>query len=492
VLLALDHADRFPDALFERVNGGFLRARVTSSNWVHRQHPWSFTSGSTPLPAASAQLPPAYPEMALPVIVCDAELRVSFISQAAMMAFKLVTVDVGTKFLAVAGRLPGGVELVHAARRVIAERRGEELSVRHRGRAYLARIATSQGESFGNTLTIAYTDVTTIEAARAHAVAEQHRQTALARISERGAALATASPLYEEALAALFSNVHACTAGAIAELTGGSTHYEVVASRGLGADPMRTLRGMVDAVTLLDQAVARECVVSQHGARVPLDPLAVPSTSRSARARQALGSLTTALACPIPGDGSAIGVVVLLGRHAALGSSENRAFASSVSAVLGAAVVRNRAWRAVALELGVRRQLSGVADLKSLGECLAREFESTLGAAVELWSARDGGFTEWERRFPQSGARQSGDRAVGPWPRGLADAMNSASVLRAFEREHGEVLIPIEVNASPRFILRLHGAALRIADGELAQSLKRVGAVVGAFLERSESGRPRA
>ena len=61
-------------------------------------------------------------------------------------------------------------------------------------------------------------------------------------------------------------------------------------------------------------------------------------------------------------------------------------------------------------------------------------------------------------------------------------------MLHRFERERGEVLIPIEVNALPSYVLRLSGAALRSIDTELARSLERVGHMLGSFLEWAGAG----
>lgn len=520
VLFALDHVDRFPEELFEPVAEGFLRARQVVGGWAYRKyavsplrrakaprvgaplaaaaspasaqptqtprsplaHPRERSErvrGSPVVPVASAPAPPEvqYPEIGLPVIVCDAELRVSFISQAALGEFKLLPSEQGAALGALTGRLPGGAELMQAARRALVELRTEELSVRGRGRAYLVRVSAAPRSG---ALTIAYVDVTPIEAARARAVAEQHRQAALARISELGAGLATSGPLYEEALAALFSNVPACSAGAIAELAGGPQRYEVVASRGLGADPLRTLRGMGDAVPLLDQAVARECVVSQHGARVPLDASTLAGKPRSARARQALSTLTTGLACPVFGDGLVIGVIVLLGRQASIDNGEHRAFATAVAGVLGASIVRHRARRGLALELGVRRQLGAEIAPSRVGEGLERVFQSTLQAElVELWSSRDDAHTRWQRLHPAAGDPREGGA-------GLVMTVGSGAVLHSFENERAEVWIPIEVHGAPRYLLRLRGATLRIIDVELAHSLKRIGATIGALFERAE------
>lgn len=421
-----------------------------------------------------------YPEVAMPLIACDADERVAFISRVAMAEFRLLPVDVGCQLAALAGRLPGDVELMLAARRVRDTGRGEELSVRYRGRAFLASI----GAGGRGTLSIAYADVTAIEVARARAVAEQHRQAALARLSELGANHTTAAPLYEETLAALFGNIHHCSAGIVVELAGGARPYEVVASRGLGADPLRTLRGMIDGLSLLDEAVARECVVSQYGARVPLEPASAARDPRNARAQQARAALTAGLACPILADGHVLGVFALLGRDAGLDSSEQRAFASSVAAVLGAALLRHRARRGLDLELAVRRELSSITDTRGLGEGLARAFESTLGVSVELWWARDERLSCWQRLSPPGG-----EGLACPSGSELVATAASGSIVRAVQGDRGEVLVPVAVNTSPCLLLRLRGAAPCTIDDELEQSLKRVAAMLGACLRPSDRQR---
>ena len=365
LLLALDHAERFSEELFERVEGGFLRARRGPTPWIQSPwqqrlscHPQAVGGAGEAAASEAAASEASASDAALPVIACDADQRVSFINHHAMNAFTLFPADVGSKFLALAGRLPGGVDLLGAVRRAVTERRDVELSMRSRGRSHLARIRVADDASGPRrTLTIKFVDVTALEAAHRRSITEQHRRAALTQISQLGAGLATAAPLYDEALSAMFSNVHPSSAGVIAEVAGSSPEWHVVASRGLGADPMRTLRGMGDAITLLEQAVARQCSVSQYGARVSLDASVAPFEPCSARARQARSTLTAGLAHPIVGAGEVFGVLALFARQAALDSPEHRTFASALAGVLAAAIVRHRAQH----ELAVRRQASSVA-----------------------------------------------------------------------------------------------------------------------------------
>jgi signal transduction histidine kinase/CheY-like chemotaxis protein/chemotaxis methyl-accepting protein methylase len=201
ILLALDHVDLFPDQLFERIDAGFFRvrpagrrmpltrrfhARLESASTALAERPpapqpesplWGPAKTSPepilpsraerlPVGAAATALEPVLQSIVLPLLVCDAELRVSFFNLEAENAFHLSPADAGGTLLALAPRLPGGIELVDVARGAASAASPRELSARSGRRLYRVRIAVLMGQS-GRGFSIAFNDVTELEAARA-------------------------------------------------------------------------------------------------------------------------------------------------------------------------------------------------------------------------------------------------------------------------------------------------------------------------------------
>jgi signal transduction histidine kinase/CheY-like chemotaxis protein/chemotaxis methyl-accepting protein methylase len=539
ILLALDHVDLFPDQLFERFDAGFFRARpegrrmpltrrfrarLESSSTALAERPpaplpesppWGPAKTSSepilpsraerlPVGAAATALEPVLQSIVLPLLVCDAELRVSFFNLEAENAFHLSPADAGGTLLALAPRLPGGVELVEVARGAASAAAPRELSARSGRHLYRVRIAVLLGQS-GRGFSIAFNDVTELEAARVRADVRAQQHAAIARISELAFSSPLPNRLYEAALSALFghrlwqksderpavtassaSGVRpkgsAWSAGIIVELAGQAAGYEVMAARGLGVEPLRTLRGMGDATALLDAVVAGACIVSQGGERAvwaPSSTSAEPYVARSARARRALATLGAGMGWPIIGEGVVLGVVALYGRHSEI-DDDQRHFVQSIANVLGGALVRHRTQRRLALDFDVSRLLSGASDLNTVGLGLRTVLGNLLPVStLEIW-ASGAEPEDWIRLFPAV----EGERPERPWPKRLFASPSSGRVMNVFSAEAGELLVPIEARELSLCVLRLCGEGLRVPDDHLAEDLSRIGCVLAAFLER--------
>lgn len=489
LLLAFDHIGSFPEDRFERVEGGYLQARrdVPSRRWREREaKPPSSPQLPLPLPAppprgavGASSLEHALPALGLPVIVCDQQLRVRSSSPEADAAFSLSDAVRGLELAAITAHLPGGAELLSAAQRALSRRKPEELMIRTGQQAYLARLSAAGDAAF---VTIAFIDVTQLERAKARAVAQRHQQAAIARLSELALGTVEASGLYEEALASLFGHVHACAAGIIVERGQRAGAFSVAASRGLGADPLATLRRLRDSAALLDAVVERGCVVSQTAERAAWGAAPAPGLRRPRSRQHPLSSsLARGVGCPIFSDGKVLGVIALYGRRAGIDDPEHQPFLRAVANVLGAAIARQRTRRRLSLELEVSRVLAGASRLDTLGDGLRPALAGALGAdEIELWVSSDAGSQRWIRLW--SSPQQPGVERP-PW---LSTVVAGTGAVPFSSGDRCELCLPLQPRDGPQCVLVLRGAALREPDAELAEGLQSVGRMLEAFLERLE------
>lgn len=490
LLLALDHLDVFPEDRFERVGGAYLRAR-SSPPGRRSSFPPPATSersamdveSASPSGVAMPHAPDHEPMVSvtgLPLILCDAQLRVFFVSLEARRAFGLSEAAQGTSLEALCARLPGGRELLPAARRALTGEQTPPLTVRAGQQTYVARI--SGAERVGEpAVAIALADVTQLESDNARAAVQRRHQAALMRLSQLALTLTDPRVLYEEALGVLFANVTGCSAGLIATLEG-TRELQLLASRGLGVEPLRTLRTLGDAAALLDAVLAAGCIVSQSGERVWSDPSAPRDAAEKPRttpSRPMLASVTRGVGCPISADGKILGVIALYGRRAGVDDSEHQQFLQSVANLLGGAIVRQRARQRLALELEVSRLLAGASDLNALAAGLVLALATGLPVeAAEVWSPLEATRERWTRLVPSA-------RGASPAPSWLASFTGTPGVIYStFAGEHGELLVPIPRYEAATGVLWLRGRGLRTPDAELAEGLQRIGRMLAEFLER--------
>ncbi|HTV22634.1 MAG TPA: ATP-binding protein [Polyangiaceae bacterium] len=486
LLLALDHLDAFPEDRFERLPNGYLRAR---REWVSHPLPLpdarldgrssaAASTGPTPLepPAAASSFEALIHALGLPIVVCDGTLHVTFSSVEAQRSFGLTPADRGAELGRIATRLPGGAHLLSAVAHVLAHRDPRELTVRAREQSYLARVSNVGGE---RAVAITFTDVTSLEAAKARALGQLQRQAAVARLTDLARELPDASALYDEAMAQLFGTVSVSVAGIIVERSPVRGAVEVMASRGLGQQPLATLRRLGDAGGLLDAVVASGCVVSQSGERAAWE--AGPGRPRrveqapSARAR----AVAHGVACPILVDGSVQGAVALYGRRPSIGDAEPLQFLQSVANVLADAFAQRRARRRLALELEVGRRLASMSSFDVIARGLEGLLALELGVdAVELWAARDAACERWTRLSPGP----SREREGAPWPPVPLDIAGAVHVVRG--EQGSDWIVSLEPLGEGPCALWLRGVRASELDTPLADCLARIARLLSDFTRR--------
>jgi GAF domain-containing protein len=139
----------------------------------------------------------------------------------------------------------------------------------------------------------------------------------------------------------LVEAVGGCTAALIAEYTEGEG-FAAIASRGLGADALRTLLGVSCGIIMLEAAVKHRCWVTQGGDHIVWKQYPTESRRLTARALQARARLLTGLAYPIALEDVVLGVVALYGRRDELGSAAHRAATRAVATDLAARLGQRR------------------------------------------------------------------------------------------------------------------------------------------------------
>jgi hypothetical protein len=139
--------------------------------------------------------------------------------------------------------------------------------------------------------------------------------------------------LYEAALAELFATVGKCSAGLVAKWSP-TAGFEVLASRGLGAEPLRTLLAVPGGIPMLSAAVKQACWATLGGDLMSWAPGESALQHASARARQARARLIAGMACPIASGTDVVGVLALYGRQKSFGGNEQRRFVVGVSHAL--------------------------------------------------------------------------------------------------------------------------------------------------------------
>jgi signal transduction histidine kinase/CheY-like chemotaxis protein/SAM-dependent methyltransferase len=453
LLLALDHGDRFPADRFDRLEGGLLRARPSHGLESPAFRPSASRQAVLrPVVPCSARpcgsgLSSSEPGstgsllhiMGVPLLLWDSRLRLLFASPEATAAFGLSAADIGSGIDVLAGRLPGGAELLLATRRAVATCRAaatqatEEVSIRGPGRVYLARIsAAAAGTS------ILFSDVTSLEIAHRHAVTQLQQESAIARISALALAPAEPEALCGEALAVLLANLPACSGGLIVAVGGDDEDVEVLASHGLGEEPLRTLH-----------------------------TLGEPS-----------------MTCSIMDEGRLLGVIGLFGRRPGPGEGQGEHWLRSIARVLGGAIGRQRTRRQLALELEVSTLLAGAPSLEAVGRGLKRAFGVLPAVEVaEIWSRRSSIGSDWQRLVPEAGGET--DAAAPNWPAELCTRFKDGTVQVWSDGPRRELLVALVRRDAPLAVLRLAGRGLRRPDAELGVGLRRVARMLAGFLERS-------
>jgi hypothetical protein len=134
--------------------------------------------------------------------------------------------------------------------------------------------------------------------------------------------------IHEEALAQLCAQVRSAV-GLIAYRSEVDA-LVLAASRGLGADPLRTLRGVAGGLAMIDAALHLGCVAYQSRHLVTWNAREDDAGRHqwSARSRHASARLTAGVAYPILSNSIAVGVIAAFGRDAIVHALTNRRLAT--------------------------------------------------------------------------------------------------------------------------------------------------------------------
>jgi PAS domain-containing protein len=196
----------------------------------------------------------------VPLVFCDEALRVQVMSEEACTAFALTPKDLGATLAELLPRVPGGSDLLDAARHMALGGETLELTVRKDQSVYLVRLSGSKFQGIG----LAFTDVSALESAKVQAFAQRDQQAIIARLGALASDETRQANLFEAALGILFGTLQVCSFGLILEATGrGGRNLEVVAARGFGAEPLQDLCPPGEAARLLEAVSDGEFAVFQ-------------------------------------------------------------------------------------------------------------------------------------------------------------------------------------------------------------------------------------
>lgn len=564
VLFTLDHVQYFENGCFERAPEGYLQPRhpppLARSTLAF---PRSARPGASSLPAvsadasvpASSSLPPAAissegPSSArlssarlssalsspalpstlapahhaealglelvdeaigLPLLVLDDELRAVHVNDAAMQRFGLSPASSRLPLAALAPELPGQRELLHAAERALATASSSELLLSAGARTYLVRLAVPS-RAAGRLLAVVFTDVSALEAAADQALLHRHQQAAVARLGELALQPCHVAALCDEALGMLVADIPCCGAGLIVECRRGLSPLGVVASRGLGPEPLATL-----VAAGADELVRR--VLERCGKAYPLERAEVWSVAAATATRSlehaadcwAPGGallLEGGAAWPIVSEGVVLGVIALYSARDNINPPELDRFVQGVAHVLAAAIARERERQRHELEANVDAVIGRSADLASLGRGLLHALEASLAAeALDIWCSRHEQGQGWQLLFSEAAPRAGAPavpslplEAAGllvaynpPWPldgcdTGGADGRHARKrpVFRAARGSDrpGELWLWVQGGSGNAAVIRASGAEQRVPERELEAGLEAVALRLAPVIER--------
>jgi PAS domain-containing protein len=499
LLLVADHIESFPEERFERIGEGQRRARARGARarcssredfrddlseavalavqtivGIDRRLARgreALRSSGAGAPGISTDLAQFVHSLGHPLVLCDPELRVLYLSREAREAFGLSESARGAQLAVISAQLPGGHELVSAARRVLAGQGRQDLTVRSARHVYLARLCAAGEEPGARSVSILFTDVTQFEAAAASAIEQQDRHAALVRLARLSCSPGDSSAVHEEALAALFAIIPGCSSGVIMALASGTAELEVLASRGLGADPLSALRG-IGAGDLLALAVELGTAVSRRAVPSAPEIAAHPAVRRQVADDPAVRGL----ASPLLGAGALLGVVAVFGQDGG-DNPVDRDFMASVASVISNTMVRARARRRLALQLEASALLAGAATLRAAIAGLLHALRPLHVDDIEIGAAVSDASDHW---VPLYSDRVGADRDP-PWT--VPDPNHSPVFISTLSG--GELLVTADRRQGGRYLLRLRGDNLRAPDPELASGLRFVARLLADFIDRS-------
>jgi CheY-like chemotaxis protein/PAS domain-containing protein len=524
VLFTLDHAQHFENGYFELAPEGHLqprpsgaRARASLALWrSQRSVPPSTPAEQSPEPArlpsvqraattqraaSTAPPPPAAPPppvaaklelellgeaVGLPLLLLDDQLRVLHLSGAALHGFGLSPADQRLPLEALVLHLPGRRELLHAAARALETGATRELALGAGARTYLVRISVGQ-RGAGRVVALLFSDVSALEAATDRALLHRHQQAAVARLGELALGSCRLPALCGEALSLLVADIPVCRAGLIAECRADVPPLSVIASRGLGTDPLRTLRATGEAYELIERVVERAGRKGEALERAEV--WAAGSCATQSSLEWVPGALTFGSAPPPEGgaawaivaDGAVLGVIALYSARGGLDAPELQRFVQGVAHVLAAAMARERTRQRLELEREVDGVVAAAADVAGLGRGLLLVLREMLAAeALEIWCARPDPTRAWQRHFPELAPAT----IVPPWPAGVLEQSGPLYRSSLGSERLSELWLPVASREGVTAVLRASGVALRAPGRELEAGLAASARRLAPFFER--------
>jgi signal transduction histidine kinase/chemotaxis methyl-accepting protein methylase/CheY-like chemotaxis protein len=487
-LFALDHRQHLEGHRFELAAEGYLRPRKGKAQRRPAQR-WALPSPPEPAHIHYVAEPAPRPSddlvraIGAPLLLLDDKFTVLQLSDEAVQTFAVSRRDVGVPFALLVPRLPGGNELLRAAQRALLTSRTRDLTVDVGERKYAVRVS-AQHRGGARGVAILFTDVSEFAVAVDRALAEQREQAALRRVAELALSSATAGEVYEDALGLLFGNIPACTAGLIVEALGDTPRLSVVASRGLGDDPLGTLQSSAEPFEWLQAGLGK----TLGGSPPPVQTFAVRATPAAPEERttpqacpETSPHLAAALVCPLLNEGRTLGVITLYSRQAWPAEGEPRFFLQAMAELVGGAMSMRRSRRGLALELDISSLVACASDVTQLGQGMTRALRKAVAAeAVELWAPSSEAPSGWRRVFPEASLAVSA-----PW--GNAPNLGLAPLYREPTADQpGELWLAVSSQAEPLAIVRALGRFLRAPDRELSGALQHSGPLLAAFLEREQ------
>jgi len=514
VLFALDHRQYFQNGCFELQPAGHLQprpVRVWARPWpVARERaradaePVVGAGSEEPAPALSRsrQTPrrPGQPSLAprpdelelqllveaigLPLVLLDDQLRVLHVSDAALRRFGLSADARRSTLDAIAPRLPGRRELLQAAERALDTGATSELALGSGARTYLVRVSVGQ-RATGRRLALLFTDVSALEAVTDRALLHRHQQAGVARLGELALGTCPLATLYEEALGTLIADIPVGRAGVIVECRSDVPPLAVVASHGLGPDPLGVLRGAGAPFELIQRVVER----SSGGE--PLQRVEVWSAGTAEALRSLEGSawpsgmasppIEGGAAWPIVGEKGLLGVIALYSSRGDIDAAEHQRFVQSIANVLATASARDRARQRLELERAVDAVIASAGDLATLGRGLAQALRSALaGESLEIWCATPEPAPVWQQHFPEL----SPATVAPPWPAELFERGRPLYRAELGSERPSELWLVVPTRTGAAAVLRASGLALRAPHSEIEAGLEAITRRLVPFFDR--------
>jgi CheY-like chemotaxis protein len=534
VLFTLDHARHFENGSFELAPEGHLQprpsgARARASLALSRSHrsvavsasseqilehtglPSSLQRGATTQRAASTPPPPAAPPppvvaklelellaeaVGLPLLLLDDQLRVLHLSAAALHHFGLSLADQRLPLEALVRRLPGRRELLHAAERALEAGATRELAIDAGARTYLVRVSVGQ-RGAGRLVALLFSDVSALEAATERALSYRHQQAAVARLGGLALGPCRLPVLGDEALSLLVADIPVCCAGVIAECKADAPPLSVIASRGLGTDPLRTLRATGGGYELIERVVERAAREREPLERAELwdaelwdaGSRAAPSSLACEAGAPSLGSPPPpegGAAWPIVADGAVLGVIALYSARGCLDAPELQRFVQGVAHVLAAAIAREQTRQRLELERDVDAVVAASIDVAALGRGLLRVLRTLMAVeALEIWCATRDPARAWQQHFPELSAATIDP----PWPAEVLERSGPLYRSSLGSQRLSELWLSVASGEGVTAVLRASGVALRAPGRELEAGLAASAQRLAPFFERVRAQR---